>query len=124
MIDDALLSIPVIRRGHHSLLGHRAARSLPLPRGGGAGVRIDRGLAGRLQSRRDGVVICDRDLVPDLELIEPLCAWRNVDRLELAIGRFDVHHALLKIDGLHGARKGDGLCRERSGLRPAGQGKS
>src|SRR6516164_5570012 len=37
--------------GHRPLLGRRAPRSLPLPRGGGAGRRIDLGLARLLQSR-------------------------------------------------------------------------
>ena len=95
-------------RGHHSLLGRRAARSLSLPCGSGAGRRINRRLAPRLQSRRDGVVIGDRHLVPDLEFIEPLRTCGHVDRLELAIRRLDVHHALIKIDGLYGPRKGDG----------------
>jgi len=79
-----------------------------LPRCCGAGRRINRRLAPRLQSRRDGVVIGDRHLVPDLEFIEPLRTCGHVDRLELAIRRLDVHHALIKIDGLYGPRKGDG----------------
>src|SRR6516225_3492386 len=111
-------------RGHRSLLRCRAPRSLSLPCRGGAGRRVDRGLARRLQSRRDGVVIRDRYLVPDLEFIEALRGWGHVDRLELAFRRLNVHDALVMIDSLHGARKGDGLGRECSGLRPAGQRKS
>src|SRR5580704_13082344 len=112
-------------RGHRSLHGCRAPRSFPLPRSGGPGLRINRCLARRLQSRGDVVVIRHRYLVPDLELIEPLRACGHVDRLEAAIGFLDVHGALLMIDGRHGARKGDGLCRELFDLlRPAGQGKS
>ena len=38
-------------RGHCSLLGRRAPRSLSLPCGGGAGRSIDRGLTRRLQPR-------------------------------------------------------------------------
>src|SRR5690242_13878105 len=112
-------------RGHCSLHGCRAPRSFPLPRSGGPGLRIDRCLARRLKSRGDVVVIRHRYFVPDLELIEPLRACGHVDRLEAAIGFLDVHGALLMIDGCHGARKGDRLCRELFDLlRPAGQGKS
>jgi hypothetical protein len=50
-------------------------------------LRIDRDLARRLQSRRDGVAKRDRYLVPDLEFIEPRRAGGQVDDLELAIGR-------------------------------------
>ena len=113
------------RCGHRSLNSRRASRSLSLSRGRGAGRCIDHGLARWLESRGDGIVIRDRHLVPDLELIEPLRAFRNVDRLELAIGRLDVHDASGMIDGLDGARKSDGLRRQRSGeLRPARQRKS
>src|SRR6516164_9108196 len=75
-------------------------------------------------SLADTVLLYVIDTLSDLELIEPLRGWGYVDRLELALGRLNVHDALGMIDGLDGARKGDGLCRERSGLRPAGQGKS
>src|SRR4029077_20265163 len=68
--------------GHRSLHGCRAARSSLLPGSGGRAPRIDWGLARRLHSRRDIVIINKRHLVSDLELIEPLCAGGNVDRLE------------------------------------------
>ena len=107
LIDDALLSIPVIvaviTLSWDAVPPGRSCPAVVVP------VAVfNRRLARRLQSRRDGVVIGDRHLVPDLEFIEPLRTCGHVDRLELAIRRLEVHHALIKIDGLYGPRKGDG----------------
>jgi hypothetical protein len=79
---------------------------------------VDGRLARRLEARVDVVVVRHLQLVPHLELVEALGARGHVDGDELAIGRLDIHGAIVLVDRLYGAGNGDGLFRELFHLRP------